>query len=315
MELNRKRYNDLDTYYKIKYGKKIIKLPLDGGFTCPNRDGTLSSRGCIYCSDAGAGEWTYRSVGDIKAQIAYQKKILAKPGRDEGYIAYFQNFTNTYGDVGKMREMFYAAINEADIVGLSIATRADCLPDEVLDLLDELNKITDLTIELGMQSVNDKTLEFINRGYNHKTFSQGAFKLYKLGIDMIAHIIVGLPGESISDYLADISYINKAKFWGVKIHNLYVEDNTYMKYYYEKNNITYDTTKDEYANIVVTMLRHLNPEVVVNRLTGDGMGANIAYPRWSKNKGAVLSTIDKIMKDGNFRQGDLWKENYQANII
>ena len=309
MELNRKRYNDLDTYYKKKYGKKIIKLPLDGGFTCPNRDGTISRLGCIYCSDAGAGEWTYRSVGDIRAQIAYQKKILAKPGREEGYIAYFQNFTNTYGDVARMREMFHAAINEDDIVGLSIATRADCLPDEVLALLSELNQITDLTIELGMQSVNDKTLEFINRGYSHQEFDNGVQKLCSLGIEMIAHIIVGLVGEDINDYLRDISYINYRGIEGIKIHNLYIENNTYLKSYYEKNNITYDMTKDDYANIVVTMLRHLNPKVVVNRLTGDGIGENIAYPRWSKNKGAVLSTIDKIMKDGDFRQGDLWKEN------
>lgn len=309
MELNRKRYNDLDTYYKIKYGKKIIKLPLDGGFTCPNRDGTLSSRGCIYCSDAGAGEWTYRSVGDIKAQISYQKKILAKPGREEGYIAYFQNFTNTYGDVARMREMFHAAINEDDIVGLSIATRADCLPDEVLALLSELNQITDLTIELGMQSVNDKTLEFINRGYSHQEFDNGVQKLCSLGIEMIAHIIVGLVGEDIDDYLRDISYINYRGIEGIKIHNLYIENNTYLKSYYEKNNITYGMTKDDYANIVVSMLRHLNPEVIVNRLTGDGLSESIAYPRWSKNKGAVLSTIDKIMKDGDFRQGDLWKEN------
>ena len=309
MELNRKRYNDLDTYYKKKYGKKIIKLPLDGGFTCPNRDGTLSSRGCIYCSDAGAGEWTYRSVGDIKAQIAYQKKILAKPGREEGYIAYFQNFTNTYGDVSKMREMFYAAINESDIVGLSIATRADCLPNEVLAMLSELNKITDLTIELGMQSVNEGTLEFINRGYSHQEFDSGVQKLCSLGIEMIAHIIVGLVGEDIDDYLRDISYINYRGIEGIKIHNLYIENNTYLKSYYEKNNISYDMTKDDYANIVVSMLRHLNPEVIVNRLTGDGLSESIAYPTWSKNKGAVLSTIDKIMKDGNFRQGDLWKEN------
>ena len=309
MELNRKRYNDLDTYYKIKYGKKIIKLPLDGGFTCPNRDGTISRLGCIYCSDAGAGEWTYRSVGDIKAQIAYQKKILAKPGREEGYIAYFQNFTNTYGDLGKMREMFYAAIEEADIIGLSIATRADCLPDEVLALLDEINQVTDLTIELGMQSVNDNTLKFINRGYSHQEFDNGVQKLAYLGIEMVAHIIVGLVGEDIDDYLRDISYINYRGIEGIKIHNLYIENNTYLKSYYDKNNITYGMTKDDYANIVVSMLRYLNPEVIVNRLTGDGIGENIAYPRWSKNKGAVLSTIDKIMKDGDFRQGDLWKEN------
>lgn len=309
MQINNKRYNDLDSYYKRKFNKKILKLPIDGGFTCPNRDGTLSSRGCIYCSDAGAGEWTYRSVGDIKEQIAYQKKILAKPGREEGYIAYFQNFTNTYGDVARMREMFHAAINEDDIVGLSIATRADCLPDEVLAMLSELNQITDLTIELGMQSVNEGTLEFINRGYSHQEFDNGVQKLCSLGIEMVAHIIVGLVGEDIDDYLRDISYINYRGIEGIKIHNLYIENNTYLKSYYEKNNITYNMTKDDYANIVVSMLRHLNPDVVIHRLTGDGISSNIAYPLWSKNKGAVLSTIDKIMKDSDYRQGDLWKEN------
>lgn len=309
MEVNKKRYNDLDTYYKIKYGKKIIKLPLDGGFTCPNRDGTISRFGCIYCSFAGSGEWTNKGAGNIKEQIAYQKKILCKKGRKEGYIAYFQNFTNTYGDISKMREMFYGAINEPDIVGLSIATRADCLPDEVLNLLEELNKKTDLTIELGMQSVNEETIKFINRGYSHKEFDNGIQKLFYLGIEVVAHIIVGLVGEGIDDYLKDIDYINYRGIEGIKIHNLYIENNTYLKSYYEKNNITYDMTKEEYANIVVTMLRHLNPKVIVNRLTGDGIRENIAYPRWSKNKGAVLSTIDKIMKDGDFRQGDLWKED------
>ena len=306
MELNKKRYRDLDTYYKIKYNKKIIKLPLDGGFTCPNRDGSLSFKGCIYCSDDGAGEWTYNSAGDIKNQIAFQKKKLSKPGREEAYIAYFQNFTNTYGNVEKMRQMFFAAINEPDIVGLSIATRADCLPNEVLNLLDELNQITDLTVELGMQSVNEKTLEFINRGYDHKTFDKGVQKLNKFGIKTIAHIIVGFPDENEDDYINNILYINERNFWGIKIHNLYIENNTYLKYYYEKNNIKYTMSKDDYAHIVVKMLRNLKPDIVINRLTGDGINDNIAYPGWSKNKAAVLSTIDKIMKNNIYRQGDLF---------
>ena len=306
MELNKKRYRDLDTYYKIKYQKKMIKLPLDGGFTCPNRDGSLSFKGCIYCSDDGAGEWTYKSAGDIKNQIDYQKNILSKPNREEAYIAYFQNFTNTYGDVKKMRQMFFTAINEPDVVGLSIATRADCLPRDVLDLLDELNQKKDLTVELGMQSVNEKTLDFINRGYDHKIFDQGVDKLNKLGIKTIAHIIIGLPYEDEKDFLNNIAYINKKDFWGIKIHNLYIENNTYLKYYYEKNNIKYNMSKDAYAKIVVEMLRNLRKDVVINRLTGDGIKENIAYPDWSKNKGAVLSTIDKIMKENDYRQGDLF---------
>ena len=231
---------------------------------------------------------------------------MSKKGRQEGYIAYFQNFTNTYGDIESMREMFYTAINQPDIVGLSIATRADCLPNDVLDLLKELNQETDLTVELGMQTVNANTLEFINRGYDHKVFDQGVDKLHKLGIKTIAHIIIGLPNENEKDYLKNIDYINKKNIWGIKIHNLYIENNTYLKYYYEKNNIDYKMRKDDYAKIVVGMLRKLNPNVVINRLTGDGINQNIAYPEWSKNKGAVLSTIDKIMKDNNYQQGDLY---------
>ena len=150
MEINKKRYKDLDSFFKRKFHKKVIKLPLDGGFTCPNRDGSLSSLGCIYCSDTGSGEWTFREKGSISRQIYYQKKLLSKPGRDEAYIAYFQNFTNTYGDVDKMREMFYEAISQEDIVGIFIATRADCLEDEVLELLDKLNHKTFLVVELSL---------------------------------------------------------------------------------------------------------------------------------------------------------------------
>ena len=175
-----------------------------------------------------------------------------------------------------------------------------------MSLLDELNHQTDLTVELGMQSVNEKTLEFINRGYDHKTFDQGIDKLKNLGIKTIAHIIIGLPGEDEKDFLNNISYINKKDLWGIKIHNLYIENDSYLKYYYEKNNIRYNMTKDDYANIVVEMLRNLKADVVINRLTGDGIKKNIAYPAWSKNKGAVLTTIDKIMKVKDFSQGDLF---------
>lgn len=309
MEINKKRYKDLDSFFKRKFHKKVIKLPLDGGFTCPNRDGTLSSLGCIYCSDSGSGEWTFREKGSISQQISYQKKLLSKPGRDEAYIAYFQNFTNTYGDVEKMREMFYEAISQDDIVGLFIATRADCLSDEVLELLDELNKKTFLVVELGMQSVNEKTISLINRGYRHEEFDKGLLKLKNLGINILVHIIVGLPYEDMGDYLADISYINSRKIWGVKIHNLYIEKGTRLLDFYEKEDIAYTMDKDSYVEILLEMLRRLDPNVVINRLTGDGLREKIAYPVRSKNKGKILATIDRMMKVKDYRQGDLWKEN------
>ncbi len=309
MEINKKRYKDLDSFFKRKFHKKVIKLPLDGGFTCPNRDGSLSSLGCIYCSDSGSGEWTFREKGRISRQIAYQKNLLSKPGRDEAYIAYFQNFTNTYGDGAKMREMFYEAISQDDIVGLFIATRADCLSDEVLELLDELKAKTFLVVELGMQSVNNRTISLINRGYRHEEFDKGLLKLKNLGINILVHIIVGLPYEVMGDYLADISYINSRKIWGVKIHNLYIEKGTRLLDFYEKENIAYRMDKDSYVEIVVAMLRRLDPDVVINRLTGDGLREKIAFPVWSKNKAKILATIDKMMKDKDYRQGDLWEEN------
>ena len=222
MEINKKRYRDFDSYMKVKYQKKIIKLPLDGGFTCPNRDGTLSRTGCIFCSDRGAGEWTDHNHS-IKEQISFQKERLSKEGREEAYLAYFQNFTNTYGPVEKLRRVYYEALEEKDIIGIAIATRADCLSDEVLDLLEEINEKYFLIVELGMQTVNERTLDFIDRGYSHQTFDEGIKKLHNREIKTIVHMIVGLPYENRLDFIEDIAYINSIRPWGIKIHNLYIE--------------------------------------------------------------------------------------------
>lgn len=308
MEINKKRYRDLDTYLKLKFNKKIIKLPLDGGFTCPNRDGSLGYMGCIYCSETGSGEWTLAKKS-IPDQIADQKIKLSKKGREEGYIAYFQNFTATYGDISKMRKLFYEAIGEENICGLMIATRGDCLSEDVLKLLDDLNKKIFLVVELGMQSVNDKTISLIERGYTHREFDKGVDKLNKLGIRTLVHVIVGLPYETMDDYLKDVSYINKKDIWGIKIHNLYLEKDSRFLNFFEKNGLTYSMTKDDYVKICVQMLRNLKKDIVINRLTGDGIREKIAYPTWSKNKAGILSSIDKLMKDENYRQGDLCQEN------
>lgn len=308
MEINKKRYRDLDTYLKLKFNKKIIKLPLDGGFTCPNRDGTLGYMGCIYCSESGSGEWTShkKSIAD---QIKDQKIKLSKKGREEGYIAYFQNFTSTYGDISKMRKLFYEAISQDNVLGLMIATRGDCLSEDVLTLLDELNQKTFLVVELGMQSVNEATISLIERGYTHAEFDKGVDKLTKLGIKTLVHVIVGLPHETIDDYLKDVRYINQKGIWGIKIHNLYLEKGSRFLHRYEENDLSYSMTKDDYVSICVEMLRNLKIDIVINRLTGDGIREKIAYPAWSKNKAGILSSIDKLMKDENYRQGDLCQEN------
>ena len=307
IEINKKRYRDFDSYMKENFNKKIIKLPLDGGFTCPNREGTISKTGCIFCSESGSGEWTYGKKS-IRDQIAYQKKRLSKEGREEAYLGYFQNFTNTYGPISKLRELFYEALEDRDVIGLAIATRADCLDDEVLNLLEEINEKYFLIVELGMQSVNQKSLDLINRGYDHETFDLGLKKLKARGVSVLVHMIVGLPYEGFDDYINDVSYINKAQVRGIKIHNLYVEKDSKLHEYYEKNNLNYDMEMEDYVNIVVVILRNLRPDIVINRLTGDGINEKIAYPLRSKNKAKILTSIDKLMKDRNYRQGDLWKE-------
>ena len=307
IEINKKRYRDFDSYMKEIFNKKIIKLPLDGGFTCPNRDGTISKTGCIFCSQAGSGEWTFGKKS-IRDQVAYQKKRLSKEGREEAYLGYFQNFTNTYGPISKLRELFYEALEDKNVIGLAIATRADCLDDEVLNLLEEINEKYFLIVELGMQSVNQKSLDFINRGYDHETFDLGLKKLKARGIRVLVHMIVGLPYEGFDDYINDVSYINKAQVRGIKIHNLYVEKDSKLQKFYEKNKLDYSIKMEEYVEIVVAILRNLRPDIVINRLTGDGINEKIAYPLRSKNKARILTSIDKMMKDRNYRQGDLWKE-------
>ena len=308
MEINKKRYRDFDSYMKEKFNKKIIKLPLYGGFTCPNRDGTISRQGCIFCSESGSGEWTYGKK-TICEQIEYQKSRLRKTNMPTAYMAYFQNFTNTYGDINKLRDLYYEALEADDIMGLAIATRADCLSDEVLDLLSEIRDKYFLIVELGMQSVNEKTIELINRGYSHKTFDNGIRKLHKKGINTLVHMIVGLPYEDRVDFMSDITYINSIRPWGIKIHNLYIEKPSRLFDFYQKNDLEYGMEMEEYVEIVVDILRNLRPDIVINRLTGDGIGEKIAYPIWSKNKARILTSIDKLMKDKDYRQGDLWKEN------
>lgn len=306
MEINKKRYRDEDSYFKRKFNKKIIKIPLDGGFTCPNRDGKISKLGCIYCSENGAGDFTRND--DLDKQIDFQINRLKKPNRNEGYMAYFQNFTSTYGDFEKIKRLFYEAIENPNIMGLSIATRADCLSDEVIELLDDLNKKTFLIVELGLQSVNEKSIEFINRGYSHKEFDQGLLKLKEKNIKTLAHLIIGLPNEDLNDYLGAISYINEREFWAIKIHNLYIEKGSIIYDYYLKNQNEFTMTLDEFVDYVILILENLNPNIIVQRLTGDGRRDKIIWPIWSKNKAKVLSTIDKKLKDRNKNQGDLWKE-------
>lgn len=290
------RYLSADIYYKRKFHEKVIRLSLSSGLSCPNRDGTLGSTGCIFCSIKGAGEFAANSNLSIKDQIESQIDFLKKKWKAKKYIAYFQSFTNTYGDVSYLRKIFYEAIEYPGVVGLTIATRADCLSDEVLELLVELNEVTDLNIELGLQTVNEKTIEYIRRGYSHKTFDENVRKLINLGIGVTTHVIFGLPGEDESDFMKTIDYVNDLHPLGIKIHSFYIERNSNIYEDYLKGEIS-TIDMDTYVRSVVNAICRLKRDIVLFRITGDPVKSLLVEPKWCLDKLKVIATINKTLKD------------------
>lgn len=294
------RYNSLNQYFKNKYGEKVGKLSLDGGFSCPNRDGSLSTAGCIFCSEKGSGDFT-NSCLSIKDQIEKQKKVAKNKWKVSKFVAYFQAFTNTYGPVDILRKIYYQVLDDPEIVGLAIATRADCLSDEVLDLLEDLSKLTDLWIEIGMQSIKEETIDYINRGYSHKYLDQKLKILRKRKIKFLLHVIFGLPGEDEKDMLASIDYVNKSGAFGIKIHSLYIQNDSvlYKKYLEDDFPIL---TKDQYTDLVVQALGLLNDDIVVHRITGDGDKNKLVAPLWSADKLSVIGEINRKLKIVNTKK-------------
>ncbi|MFR7349578.1 TIGR01212 family radical SAM protein [Peptoniphilus sp.] len=290
------RYLSADIYYKRNYHEKVMRLSLSSGLSCPNRDGTLGSTGCIFCSIKGAGEFAANSNLSIKDQIESQIDFLKKKWNAKKYIAYFQSFTNTYGDVSYLRKIFYEAIDYPGVVGLTIATRADCLSDEVLELLVELNEVTDLNIELGLQTVNEKTIEYIRRGYSHKTFDENVRKLINLGIGVTTHVIFGLPGEDERDFMKTIDYVNDLHPLGIKIHSFYIERNSNIYEDYLKGEIS-TIDMDTYVRSVVNAICRLKRDIVLFRITGDPVKSLLVEPKWCLDKLKVIATINKTLKD------------------
>ncbi len=290
------RYLSADIYYKRNYHEKVMRLSLSSGLSCPNRDGTLGSTGCIFCSIKGAGEFAANSNLSIKDQIESQIDFLKKKWDARKYIAYFQSFTNTYGDVSYLRKIFYEAIDYPGVVGLTIATRADCLSDEVLELLVELNEVTDLNIELGLQTVNEKTIEYIRRGYSHKTFDENVRKLINLGIGVTTHVIFGLPGEDENDFMKTIDYVNDLHPLGIKIHSFYIERNSNIYEDYLKGEIS-TIDMDTYVRSVVNAICRLKRDIVLFRITGDPVKSLLVEPKWCLDKLKVIATINKTLKD------------------
>ncbi len=298
---NDKRYHTLDYELKKIFGEKTIKLSIDGNFTCPNRDGTIGFEGCIFCSDRGSGDFTHREK-TITEQIVEQKQIMSKKWKSNTYIAYFQNYTNTYDTVDNLRKKFYEALSCENIKGIAIATRPDCISNEIADFLEDLNSKTFLWVELGLQSIHDKTANFIRRGYSIEQFNHGVEILKSKNIKTVLHLIMGLPGESKEQMLNSVKYISNLNIWGVKIHMLHILKNTDLAVYYEKNPFKI-LSREEYVDLVCDSLELLKSDIVVHRLTGDGKKSDLIEPRWTLNKLKVLSDIDKTLKIRGSFQG------------
>ena len=297
--LDNKRYHTLNYFFKKKFGQKVFKVPLDINSICPNQ----ASGGCIYCSNKSVASISDNSL-DILEQFENGRKIMEQKWPDSLYIPYFQSGTNTYNDKNLVKGYVDKLLVIPKVVGIDIATRPDCLSDEWLDYLEELNKKTFLIVELGLQSSNDNTLRFINRGHNSKTFKDAAQKLHERNIFVVAHIINGLPYETKEDMINTIKFVNDCKVDGIKIHMLYIAKNTPLASLYEKNKF-HILTREEYIDIVCCQLRLLNEDVVVMRITGDPELNELVAPEWLVKKFMVLNGIDQEMVKRNIYQGDL----------
>lgn len=293
---------------KETFGTKIIKLSLDGGFTCPNRDGTLTSKGCIFCGEEGAGEFAASRLLDIKRQVESQKDIMSKKWSSGKYIAYFQNFTNTYSIYEDLKQKYNSAISEDGVVGLAIATRPDCLSEEVLNLLEEMNKKTFLWIEIGLQTISDETAKFIRRGYSLDCYERAIEQLNKRNIKVVTHLIFGFPSESREDCLESVKYLANTNTWGVKFHLLYIQKDTDLYEYYKKNPFKIQS-REEYISLVADAIEYLPTNMTIHRLTGDGKRSLLIEPQWSLDKLRVLSGIDQELKKRDSYQGMKYMDN------
>lgn len=296
-----KHYYSLNDYYKNKYGKKVYKLSINGGMTCPNRDGTIDTRGCIFCSKGGSGEFSTPSCISISEQIDLAKEKVKSKTKDNLYVVYFQPYSNTYASIEYLEKIYTEAINREEIIELSIATRPDCINDDVISLLSRLNKIKPITIELGLQSIHEKTAEYIRRGYKLNIYDEIVNKLHQVNISVVTHVIIGLPYETKAMMLETVKYVGKVTD-GIKLQLLHVLKNTDLaKEYYDKK---FDVlTLEEYTDIICDAIEYLPKNVVVHRITGDGDKKLLVAPMWSGDKKKVLNFINKELDKRNIVQG------------
>ncbi len=294
------RYYSLNEYLKNQFGEKVYKLALDIGCTCPNRDGTLGAKGCIFCHN-GSSHFAETGI-DINTQIENAKNRVKSKTKNNKFIAYFQSFTNTYGDINYLETVFTKAIMRDDIAALSIATRPDCLPRDILDLLEKLNKIKPVWVELGLQTANEKTAEYIRRCYPNSVYENAVKKLKKCGITVVTHIIIGLPDESENDILNTVDFAVKCGTDGIKLQLLHILKDTDLYEDFKKGLVT-ALTIEEYIHILFNCIERIPQNIVIHRITGDAPKKYLVEPRWSADKKNVLNTINKEMEKKNIIQG------------
>ena len=304
-----KHYLTLNNYLKDIYKKKVFKISLNGNFSCPNRDGKISTMGCIFCSEKGSGDFAGNPFKSIKDQFLEIKQMMQLKWQDGYYIAYFQANTNTYGTMQKLKETYSQIVSENYLIDsnvkiLSIATRPDCLNEEIVKYLNNINKIIPVWVELGFQTMHKNTSLLINRGYDNSCFEQAITLLKKYNLTTIVHIINGLPHENKEMMISTAKYLNNIGIDGIKIHMLHVMKNTPLEEYFNQNKFNI-LSLEEYVDIVVSQLRFLNENIVIHRVTGDAPKDLLIEPKWTLKKFVVINEIDKLMRKENIYQGDL----------
>lgn len=303
-----KPYHSLDYMLKERFGEKVYKLTLNGGMSCPNRDGKLGTGGCIFCSAGGSGDFAGDPAQSIDQQIAQQKELICKKRPVNTFIAYFQAYTNTYAPVEYLRALFTQALSHPEVAALSIGTRPDCLGEDVLDLLSQLNRIKPVWVELGLQTIHPATARYIRRGYPLSCFEEAVKNLHARDLNIIVHTILGLPGETTEQMLQTISFLNHQPIQGIKMQLLHVLKGTDLADDYLAGKFSV-LSQEAYVDLVISCLEHLSPDIVVHRITGDGPRDLLIAPLWSSAKRTVLNEIHHQMKERNTWQGKYYKED------
>lgn len=302
------RYRSASSYFKETFGEKVYKLALDGGMTCPNRDGKCGTRGCIFCSEGGSGEFAEPLNGDVRGQILRAVKRIENKTKASKFIAYFQNYTNTYADTKYLSDLFSAAIDNDSVVALSIGTRPDCLPEDVIALLRRLNENKPVYVELGLQTIHEDTAKYIRRGYPLDIYDQAVKRLRSVGINVITHLIIGLPGEDKNKILESIDHVGMIGTDGVKLQLLHVLEGTDLSKDYKSGEFS-TLSLEEYADILCDAIERLPKSVVVHRITGDAPKRLLIAPLWSAGKKTVLNYLNRCFEKRNVIQGSRFRNN------